>query len=133
MIQLPTFAWARLNAIFKTARSAVCLSRILLLIIAVQALTMPITQGLWTWDKFLHGGQDFELGLLITLTCLCLILLRVQQNKSCFGWLAVLWALLFSTHNQTATSLLARSKFLEHRSQIPSPSSPAAFNLPLLI
>ena len=59
MIQLPIAAWARLNALFAAARSAVCLSRLLLIIIAVEVLAMPITQGIWSWDKFLRGGQDF--------------------------------------------------------------------------
>ena len=35
---------------------------------------MPLTQYFWTWDRFLHGGQDFELGALMVLTNLSLAL-----------------------------------------------------------
>ena len=42
---------------------------------------MPLTQYLWSWDHFLHGGQDFELGILMALTLLCLALLLSKQCK----------------------------------------------------
>jgi hypothetical protein len=133
VIHFPILARARLNAFFAAARSAVCLSRILLLIVAVETFTMPFTQGLWSWDRFLHGGQDFELGLLFILTCLCFVLLRVQQNKSCFGWLVVIWALLPNARKQTAASFLRLPRRLERRSQISPRFRASAFNLPLLI
>lgn len=57
------------------------LSRFLLLLAAVEVFTMPLTQHLWTWDHFLQGGQDFELGLLVIVTCLCLVLLRAQHSR----------------------------------------------------
>jgi hypothetical protein len=47
----------------------------------VELLTMPIAQHCWTWDGFLQGGQDFELGLFIIVTCLCLVLLRAQHGR----------------------------------------------------
>jgi len=133
VIQLPIFARTRLQSLIASARSTVCFSRLLLLFIALEAITMPITQGLWSWDKFLHGGQDFELGLLIIVSCLCLVLLRVQQNRSCFGWLTVIWALLTSAQRHIAARPSPCAGSVEHRSQIPSQSSARAFNLPLLI
>ena len=132
VIQFPISAWARLNALFSAARSAVCLSRILLFIIAVEVLTMPITQGIWAWDKFLRGGQDFELGLLIILTCLCFVLLRVQENKGCFEGLVITWAPLRAARKFAAATLLICRKPLEHRCRIPSHLTPIAFPLPLL-
>lgn len=57
------------------------LSRVLLLLVAVELVTMPLTQHIWTWDGFLHGGQDFELGLLMIVVCICLVLLRAQHGK----------------------------------------------------
>ncbi len=57
------------------------LSRLLLGFVFVELLTMPITQQLWTWDHFLEGGQDFELGLFVIITCLCLVLLRAQHCR----------------------------------------------------
>ncbi|MBS1802693.1 MAG: hypothetical protein JST28_04970 [Acidobacteria bacterium] len=133
VIQLPIFAWARISAILEIARSAVCLSRILLLIVAVESISMPITQGLWSWDKFLHGGQDFELGLLIIVTCLCFVLLRVQQSERCNNLFAGIVALFSKGKGRLFAALVQSTQFFEHRSQIPSPLSSAAFNVPLLI
>lgn len=64
-------------------RTQVCvdLSRLLLGFAFIELLTMPITQQLWTWDHFLQGGQDFELGLFVIVTCLCLVLLRAQHCR----------------------------------------------------
>jgi len=36
------------------------LSRLLLTVAAIELVTMPLTQHLWTWDHFLQGGQDFR-------------------------------------------------------------------------
>ena len=41
-------------------------------------VTSPLTQEVWTWDRFLHGGQDFESGVLLVLVSLCLVLLLAQ-------------------------------------------------------
>jgi hypothetical protein len=68
-------------ATVNTARFSIRLSRLLLLLIALELLTMPLTQLLWTWDGFLHGGQDFELGLFAIVSCLCLVLLRAQHGR----------------------------------------------------
>jgi hypothetical protein len=110
-----------------------CLSRLLLLFVAVEAVTMPITQGIWSWDKFLRGGQDFELGLLMILTCLCLVLLRVQESRSRVGWLAVIRAVLLSASKPVRGNPLSYPGLFEHRSEIPSPFRAGAFNFPLLI
>lgn len=132
MIRPLILAWARLIALTSTARSAVCLSRILLIIISVEVITMPFTQGLWSWDKFLHGGQDFELGLLIIITCLCFVLLRVQQSERCHK-LFVLIRSLLNDRRCSAANLVMRGNPFAHRSQIPPQLSSAAFNLPLQI
>jgi hypothetical protein len=133
VVHLSILARTSLCAFLEAARSAVCLSRVLLLLVAIESITMPITQGVWSWDKFLHGGQDFELGLLIIVTCLCFVLLRVQQNRTCFGWLALIWAFSPSARKQTAASFLGLSRSFQHRSQIPSLVRASVFNLPLLI
>ncbi|MGA8531287.1 MAG: hypothetical protein WB622_16335 [Acidobacteriaceae bacterium] len=64
-------------------RAQLCadLSRLLLGLAFIELITMPITQHFWTWDHFLQGGQDFELGLFIIVTCLCLVLLRAQHCR----------------------------------------------------
>lgn len=42
---------------------------------ALSLCTMPLTQRIWGWDHFLHGGQDFETGTLVILSILCLAVL----------------------------------------------------------
>jgi hypothetical protein len=42
---------------------------------------MPLTQYLWAWDRFMHGGPDFELGALMVLTALCLALVLPKHCK----------------------------------------------------
>jgi hypothetical protein len=39
------------------------------------------TEHLWTWDRFLRGGQDFELSLLALLAFCCLILVLAQHLR----------------------------------------------------
>lgn len=94
MNRLLIAASIHLDPLLQRARPIVCLSRILLCVVALELLTMPVTQGLWTWDKFLHGGQDFELGLLVIVTCLCLLLLRAEQSKLYIGMLVLIRAFL---------------------------------------
>jgi len=55
--------------------------RLLLILAAVSLITMPLTQHIWTWDHFLRGGQDFESGMLILVTILCLAVLLSQLCK----------------------------------------------------
>jgi hypothetical protein len=42
---------------------------------------MPWTEYFWQFDGFLHGGQDFELGLLSLLTIFSLVLVLLQQRR----------------------------------------------------
>lgn len=85
--QIPLVAWLRLNAWLDMGWVCRGLSRMLLLLVAVELITMPITQHFWAWDKFLHGGQDFEMGLLMVVTCLCFVLLRTQHCRQNLGLL----------------------------------------------
>lgn len=134
MISLANLAGTRLNALFNVARSAVCLGRLLLLFIAIEFLTMPITQGLWTWDKFLHGGQDFELGLLVIITCLCLILLRAEQSKRSLDLLLLIKAVLANARESSVSSHLSTTQSRDQRRRIRGSFAAAApLSLPLLI
>lgn len=126
----PIIGWLRLNPTLQVAARTVCLSRSLLLVIALELITMPVTQDLWSWDKFLHGGQDFELGMLIIVTCLCLTLLRTEQSRGELGLLVVIRALLLSKRTRSAALLPYCMELSEHRPRIPSTES---FSLPLLI
>ena len=64
-----------------TARIYARIGRLLLIVIAVSLITMPLTERIWTWDHFLHGGQDFEFTALAILTTLCLVLVLAQHCK----------------------------------------------------
>lgn len=79
MNRLAVPGWSSLSACASKWQMCATLSRLLLMLAAVEVITMPLTQHLWTWDHFLHGGQDFELGLLTIVTCLCLVLLHAQR------------------------------------------------------
>jgi hypothetical protein len=76
-----------LNAFACTARALACAGRILLVSSALSLLTMPITEHLWNWDRFLQTGRDFELGTLMLLTFLCLVLVLSRQWKQAVEFL----------------------------------------------
>jgi hypothetical protein len=56
-------------------------SRVTLLFAALVVLVMPWTEYFWYFDKFLRGGQDFELGLLSAAAYIFLILLMLQHSR----------------------------------------------------
>src|SRR5580698_3631213 len=74
-MQLGPFAFAN------GAQVCCRLSRLLLALAAIELVTMPLTQHFWTWDHFLQGSQDFEPGLFVIVSCLCLVLLRAQHCR----------------------------------------------------
>jgi hypothetical protein len=57
------------------------MGRLLLISIAISLITMPVTQHLWTWDHFLHGGNDFELTTLLALSFLGMALVLSRHFK----------------------------------------------------
>jgi hypothetical protein len=66
---------------FDITHARLCGCRLLLLFAAIELITMPLTQHFWAWDHFLHGGRDFETGLLLVVTLLCFVLLRTHRNQ----------------------------------------------------
>jgi hypothetical protein len=72
------------------------IGRALLILSAISLITMPLTQRLWTWDRFLHGGQDFELGALMVLILLSLVLVISKDCKRCLDSLFAEWRFLRS-------------------------------------
>lgn len=80
----------------------VCLgiSRFLLVLTAIELVSMPLTQHLWTWDRYLHGGQDFESNLLIAVTFLCLVLLVAQKSKQCVDRLLAIGRVLWGNFHR---------------------------------
>ncbi len=90
----PTKNRADLNALACAAQILVKIARFLLMVTAVSILTSPLTQHLWTWDRFLHGGHDFESGVTTILMTLCLVILLAQHCKHSVHMLLGKWRLL---------------------------------------
>jgi len=79
---------------------------------------MPVTQHLWTWDHFLHGGRDFELSMLMILSVLGLVLVLSRNLKqSIDSWLSELSFLALARHSrkQIVPSSAPLSMLLTHR------------------
>jgi hypothetical protein len=115
------------------ARIGTRLGLLLLGLTAVSLITMPFTQHLWTWDRFLHGGQDFETSALVILTALNLVLVLAKCCKQNVGRLLTLWrcfAVVRSAPICRAMFTDAVLASLEHRVAIPDLP---AYQLPLLI
>ena len=55
--------------------------RLLLLLASIVLMALPFTQHLWTWDRFLHGGHDFETNVLLIVITLCLVLVMVRSCR----------------------------------------------------
>ena len=121
------------NAMGYTNRIAVRLGFLLLILTAFSLITMPITQHLWTWDRFLHGGQDFETGALMILTALNLVLVLARCCKqNVVRLLALLerFSGAITARIPVWTSMEAQNSALEHHVSLPDIP---AYQLPLLI
>lgn len=93
MRNAPSIPAGMLEAL-NAARIAFWFGRLLLVLLAIELFSMPITQHLWRWDGFLHGGQDFELTLFLTISCLCLVLLRAHNYRKALSLLLAVFGLL---------------------------------------
>jgi hypothetical protein len=76
--------WAR-------PRDLYAAGRLLLVLASVTLIALPITQQVWTWDRFLHGGQDFETTVLLILTSLCLVLVMAKGFRQGLELFLSLW------------------------------------------
>lgn len=91
---------------------------------------MPVTQHLWTWDRFLHGGRDFELTTLMILSFLGLVLVLSKNFKQCIdSLLSVLCTLAFACHERAANTWI----FSIFRTQHLAASDAGMDNTPLRI
>ena len=108
--------------------------RFLLLIAAIELISMPLTQYAWTWDNFLHGGMDFESSLLFLVVGLGLLLVlryhRRQGENSCVSRWRL--SLPIIETDKSAANLGTRALLLFHRERRAS-SDFATCNLPLQI
>jgi hypothetical protein len=63
------------------SRAYITMGRILATLSIVLLLVMPFTEHLWTFDRFLIGGSDLELGLFATISILSLVLVVSQSRR----------------------------------------------------
>jgi hypothetical protein len=54
---------------------------VLLIINVIVLAISSFTEHLWTWDRFLRGGQDFELSVLALIAFFCLILVLAAHFR----------------------------------------------------
>jgi len=130
----PNMSQPNLNAFACPARVYAEIGRFLLMLTTVQLITAPLTQRIWTWDHFLHGGQDFESSVLIMLITLCLVLLLAQHCKQSVNRLLATYPLFsFICDDHPLVSTAPGETITAFRSErVPNPSS-SIFNPPLLI
>ncbi len=129
----PIAAGPNLNAMSRVARVATKLGLLLLVLTAISLITTPFTQHFWTWDRYLHGGQDFETNTLLILTALNLVLVLAEGCKRSVGKRLTLWrcfSILLTPRKSIATIAKRIKAEIEHRVSIPGLPS---YQLPLLI
>jgi hypothetical protein len=110
------------------------MGQILIFLTALLVAVMPVTEYLWTFDKFLRGGQDCEFGLLALASILCLVLVLSHQRREILAFVLslrrVLCSLFQPAHSPAslALCLIAPMQYLLLRD-----ASLRTCNLPLQI
>jgi small-conductance mechanosensitive channel len=109
--------------------------RLLLLFTAILIFVMPWTEYFWQFDRFLRGGQDFELGLLSLLTIFALVLVLVRQRRQNVALLLTLRRWLSLVFEGTDPRAVTNACDLIAHSDVVSLSSSALsrYNLPIQI
>ncbi len=106
------------------------MGRLLLVLASAVLIALPFTQQVWTWDRFLHGGQDFETTLLLILTSLCLVLVMVRGCRQGIKLLLTLWSQMLVRRGSAILQPSRISATCENRSAGPPIVN---YNLPLQI
>jgi hypothetical protein len=108
--------------------------RLLIALACIVLVAMPWTEYFWRFDKFLRGGQDFELGILALITFLCLVLVLAQRMKRDMTRLLAVRQFFSFFFKDPGSVPAISSKTLEtfHSERISCPSSPLCA-LPLQI
>ena len=75
------FAWQDGTQFAQPPNLYAAAGRALLLLASALLIAIPFTQSLWTWDRFLHGGHDFETNMLLILASLCLVLVLIRRRN----------------------------------------------------
>jgi hypothetical protein len=109
--------------------------RVLIVLTALLIAVSPWTEYYWHFDNFLHGGQDFEFGLLSTIMVFCLVLVLIQHSKQGVTFLLALrrWLSVIFRHPDPASpSLSFRSLKVFHAMPLPNLTL-GMYDLPLRI
>ncbi len=110
----------RRRAVAQTSLAYVVASRLLLVLTGILLAVSPWTEYFWDWDRFLHGGQDCEFGLLAIALAFGLVLVL---SRKCREGLAVLLAMLrlvrflFRLPSARAHAPASRPISLSHRAE----------------
>lgn len=109
-------------------------SRLLILLSALLVVAMPFTEHFATFDHFLRGGPDLELGLLAFFASLSLVLLLAQYARIALSRVMALRHRLWSVRKvvQGAPSVDS-SRFIQAIFAPPPISPLLRTDLPLLI
>lgn len=122
-----------LNAMGPCAHLIARIRLLLLALTAISLVSMPFTQYLWTWDRYLHGGQDFETGVLLILMALSLVLVLTRFGRQNLAGLLMACKRFSIDH---AARLLSQARALASSVAVAfyvAPSDLPSYHLPLLI
>lgn len=123
-----------LQSCFETSPAFVWIGRFLLILSAVSLITSPLTQQLWTWDRFLHGGQDFELAVLTMLTFYCLVVVLSNSCRLCVQSLFAPCPLLEGNSDERESAAISLHGTLKiFQSEAPAGPASRIFSIPLQI
>ena len=126
--------WLGFNSPACPASVVAGIGRVLLILTSVSLMTMPLTERLWTWDHFLHGGQDFEMSTILVLSFLCLVLVLSKHGKQGVDSLFANWCHLvfISHHHHFVRDAIAGAVSPSGKERVPSPVL-SKNNIPLQI
>jgi hypothetical protein len=116
------------------SRAPIVIGRLLVGLTTLLLAVMPLTEHLWTWDKFLRGGPDFEFGLLGIASILCLVLVLSQHYKQVINLLLTMRRLIgFALYLDDGSFWPAREIISSFRQGRTEPPALGTYNLPLQI
>ena len=123
-----------LKTLADLSKGPIVIGRLLVGLTTLLLAVMPLTEHLWTWDKFLRGGPDVEFGLLGIASILCLVLVLSQHYKQVINLLLTMRRLIgFALYLDDGSFWVAPdiiSSFRQDRTEAPALGT---YNLPLQI
>jgi hypothetical protein len=118
-----------------TSEARAVAGRVLIVLTALLIAVSPWTEYYWHFDNFLHGGEDFEFGLLATIMVFCLVLVLLQRSKQGVVFWFALWrwlSVLLQHPDPSSPKLSFKSVMASDTVPLPDPIS-GVYDLPLRI